>query len=125
MEFYGAFLPNWLGNFNLTQALPNLPLTQYGVATGSGAKGNLTVTLSTAYHDTNYNVQVTHSDATAGANITAVINSVTTFTIYWDNAKAGSQPFFWFTIGQGTGPVGVSQGVGATGGTGGTGPYGI
>jgi hypothetical protein len=75
--------------------------TQYGTVTGAlGASGNVVVTIPVGYSSaTSYNVQVTHSDATAGLRLSAVRTSATSFTIYWVGGGASTQPFLWFTIG--------------------------
>jgi hypothetical protein len=75
--------------------------TQYGTVTGaSGSSGNVVVTLPVGYSSaTSYNVQVTHSDATAGLRLSVVRTSATSFTIYWTSGGAHTQPFLWFTIG--------------------------
>jgi hypothetical protein len=75
--------------------------TQYGLVTGaSGASGNVVVTLPVGYTtSTSYNVQVTHSDATAGLRLSVVRTSASSFTIYWTSGGATTQPFLWFTIG--------------------------
>jgi len=75
--------------------------TQYGTVTGAlGASGNVVVTLPVGYTTaTSYNVQVTHSDATAGLRLSVVRTSASSFTIYWTGGGATTQPFLWFTIG--------------------------
>jgi hypothetical protein len=75
--------------------------TQYGSVTGAlGASGNVVVTLPVGYTTaTSYNVQVTHSDATAGLRLSVVRTSASSFTIYWTSGGATTQPFLWFVIG--------------------------
>jgi hypothetical protein len=75
--------------------------TQFGTVTGAlGASGNVVVTLPVAYTSaTSYNIQVTHSDSTAGLRLSVVRTTSGTFTIYWTSGGASTQPFLWFTIG--------------------------
>jgi hypothetical protein len=75
--------------------------TQYGTVTGAlGASGNVVVTLPVAYTSaTSYNVQVTHSDSTAGLRLSIVRTTSGTFTIYWTSGGATTQPVLGFTIG--------------------------
>ena len=86
--------PYWLGTYT-----PNGKI-QYGLANGgTGNTGSVLVSTSTAYANTSYNVQVTHQGATAGTNNAVVINNTSNFTIYWTNAGAGQQQFYWQTLG--------------------------
>jgi hypothetical protein len=75
--------------------------SQYGTVTGSlGVSGNVVVTLPVSYtSSTSYNVQVTHSDSTAGIRFSVVRTSASSFTIYWVSGGSTTQPFLWFTIG--------------------------
>jgi hypothetical protein len=76
------------------------PITQYGSNnSGTGNSGNVTITIPAAYTSvSSYNVFVTHNNSSP-PNVSAVNVSSNSFTIYWTNAGAGTQPFSWMTIG--------------------------
>ena len=78
---------------NITQ-----PIIQYGTASGSGGSGNTTVTLTTAYSDSNYVVQATMGD-TDPAEMAVNVTASNSFTIYWQNAGGGTHSLFWTTYG--------------------------
>lgn len=86
--------PYWLG-----QLPPNYKI-QYGTASGTGANGNVAVSIPTAYSSTTaYIVLGTHTGTTAGANVAINNTSASGFTLYWNNAGPGAQTFNWMAIG--------------------------
>ena len=89
------------GGFNrtLTATAVAQPILQYGKVSASGTSGNTTVTLSTAYSDTGYVVQVTMEGTTAAKVSVAPIVSSNSFTIYWSDAGVLGQNIGWTTHG--------------------------
>ena len=75
------------------------PVIQYGIATGSGASGSVSVTIPTTYTSTSsYVVQVTMRDSPP-AELYATPTSANTFTIGWSSAGGGTQNIMWTTFG--------------------------
>ena len=90
-----------VGAFGRTLASTNVnqPVIQYGVATGSGVSGSVSVTIPTTYTSTSsYVVQVTMRDSPT-AQLYATPTSANTFTIGWTSAGAGTQNIMWTTFG--------------------------
>jgi hypothetical protein len=75
------------------------PVIQYGSNTsGSGAFGNLDITLPTSYTSSNYVIQVTMGSSVP-AEMSAVNTASNYFTVYWSNAAVGTHTIFWTTFG--------------------------
>lgn len=74
------------------------PAIQYGKASGSGANGNVIVTLSTLYANSNFIITPVMLDPNP-ANMSAVANSRSTFTMYWANGAGGPQTLAFTTYG--------------------------
>ena len=74
------------------------PIIQYGVGTGSGNTGTISVTLPTAYSSSNFVVQVTMRDAPA-AQLYATPTASNAFTIGWSSGGSGTQDIMWTTYG--------------------------
>ena len=90
-----------VGDFtrNLSSSAISQPVIQYGTdGTGSGVSGAVTVTLPTAYSNTNYVVQVTMKDPPT-AQLYATPITTTTFKIGWTSAGTGTQNIMWTTFG--------------------------
>ena len=90
-----------VGDFtrNLSSSVISQPVIQYGTdGTGSGVSGAVTVTLPTAYSNTNYVVQVTMKDPPT-AQLYATPITTTTFKIGWTSAGTGTQNIMWTTFG--------------------------
>ena len=90
-----------VGDFtrNLSSSVISQPVIQYGTdGTGSGVSGAVTVTLPTAYSNTNYVVQVTMRDPPT-AQLYATPITTTTFKIGWTSAGTGTQNIMWTTFG--------------------------
>lgn len=86
--------PFWLGT-----PLIN-PKIQYGLFTdGTGPSGNAQVALSTMYANSNYSVVATHQGTTAGLNTSVEVESQSSFRLYWNNGGAGTQRWYFMTIG--------------------------
>jgi len=84
---------------SLNGAYKPQPVFQQGATSGSGASGNVSVTIPTPYTTSNsYQVFVTHTNASP-PNTSVVRNTSNAFTIYWTNAGGGTQPFDWMTAG--------------------------
>lgn len=84
---------------SLNGAYKPQPVFQQGATSGSGASGNVSVTIPTPYTTSNsYQVFVTYTDATP-PNTSVVRNTSNAFTIYWTNAAGLTQPFDWMTAG--------------------------
>lgn len=94
------------GSFTVTAAFKQTlsstaitqPIIQYGKASGSGGSGNTSVTLPTAYSDATYVVQVSMGD-TDPAEMSVNVTASNAFTIYWQNAGAGTHSLNWTTFG--------------------------
>ena len=75
------------------------PVIQYGTATGSGASGSVTVALPTPFTSaTSYIATASMMDTTA-AKMSVNRNNLSSITIYWDQAGAGSQSIGWTCMG--------------------------
>ena len=75
------------------------PVFQQGVASGSGANGNVSVTIPSGYTSIgSYQAFVSHQGTTP-ANTSVFRNASNAFTIYWTNAGGGTQDFDWMTAG--------------------------
>jgi hypothetical protein len=72
------------------------PKVQTGSFVSSGGSGNQVVTLSFPYPDSNYFVFPVMED-TSPAQMSAVVNSSSNFTVYWGNAGGGSHNIAWMT----------------------------
>jgi hypothetical protein len=75
------------------------PFIQYGETTGSNNTGNRQVILPVPYSSINaYKAFVTMEDSNP-AEMSAVRNSSSTFTIYWQQAANGTHTIAWNTMG--------------------------
>lgn len=74
------------------------PVIQWGKAFGSGGSGDVLVTLSTAYGNSNYVVLPVMEDPTP-ARMSAAVLSRSTFRIYWANAGGGAQTMAFSAMG--------------------------
>lgn len=75
------------------------PVIQYGSNTsGSTASGSVPIILPTAYTSTNYVIQVTMGDSTP-AQVSAVVATSNSFTIYWSGASSLGHTIYWTTYG--------------------------
>ena len=75
------------------------PFIQYGDVAGSSNNGNTQVVLPVPYSSINaYKAFVTMEDSEP-AEMSAVRNSESTFTIYWAQAHSGSHTIAWNTMG--------------------------
>ena len=87
-------ISNTLNNTSVLQ-----PVIQYGIATGSGVSGTVSVTIPVAYSGrATYVVQVTMRDAPT-AQLYATPITPSSFTIGWSSAGSGSQNIMWTTFG--------------------------
>jgi hypothetical protein len=93
-----TFMNTPYGN-NLYYAGLRQPCFQCGSVATSGGSGNQQVQIATPYYsDSNYTVQVTMRD-TNTAQMAAVPNSQSSFTVYWSNGGGGSHNIDWLTCG--------------------------
>lgn len=74
------------------------PKIQTGSFTSSGASGSQLVTLPQSYSATDYLVFPVMLDTTP-AEMSAAVSTVNTFTVYWEQAGAGSHNIAWMTTG--------------------------
>jgi len=74
------------------------PFIQYGKVNVSGSSGNTTITLPTAYADTNY-VATPIMEDNSPSQMSANITGTSSFVVYWANASGGSHQIAWTTFG--------------------------
>jgi hypothetical protein len=74
------------------------PFIQTGSFVSAGGTGNSTITLGVPYLTSNYFVFPAMNDVNP-AELSAVVNTSNTFTVYWGNAGGGTHNIVWNTMG--------------------------